>query len=94
MKTKDIIGVFAVTAAILMVPLIAMQFTKEVNWTLSDFVIMGILLAGTGLLVVLAARKVKSIRHRAVAIGVVMALFLLIWAELAVGVFGSPFAGS
>ncbi|MDB5696794.1 MAG: hypothetical protein JWN21_2337, partial [Sphingomonas bacterium] len=32
-------------ATLLLIPAIAMQFTAEVNWTASDFVVMGVLLA-------------------------------------------------
>ena len=77
---------FAV-ALILLVPLIAMQFNDEVNWTLSDFVIMGVLLFGAGLVFDLAMRKVRGRRHR-MAVGVlIVVVFLYIWAELAVGIF-------
>ena len=92
--TKKITMVLAVTAALLLVPLVAMQFTGEVNWTLSDFVIAGVLLAGTGLAYVLSTMKMSSARARTV-VGIVLAVALaLVWAELAVGVFGTPFAGS
>lgn len=91
---EDILCVFVVTAGILMVPLVAMQFTSEVKWNFFDFVVIGTLLVGTGLLLVLASRKIKKANHRvAVIFGLLVAL-LLIWAELAVGIFGTPFAGS
>jgi hypothetical protein len=79
---------------LLLVPLIAMQFTNEVNWTLSDFVVMGILLLGTGLLCELVLRKVKKIKYRTAIVVAILVAFLLIWMELAVGIFGTPFAGS
>ena len=92
--TKKITLVLLVTAAILLVPFVAMQFTGEVNWTLSDFVIAGVLLAGTGLAYVLTTMKMSNARSRTV-IGIVLALALaVVWAELAVGIFGTPFAGS
>lgn len=93
-QNKDIVGVFATTVAILLIPLVAMRFTDEVQWTLFDFVVMGVLISGTGLLMVLASRKIKSDNHRAVVIVALLVACLLIWAEGAVGVFGTPFAGS
>ncbi|MEN3278598.1 MAG: hypothetical protein V7631_4388 [Massilia sp.] len=83
-----------VTAAILLVPLVAMQFTREVNWTLSDFVIAGVLLMGTSLLLDLAARKIRTRKSRLITIGAIALGFVFVWAELAVGLVGSPFAGS
>jgi len=79
---------------VLLVPLIAMQFTDEVNWSVFDFVIMGGLLLGTGLLCELVLRKFKSLQSRIIICGIVLLVLFLVWAELAVGIFGSPFAGS
>lgn len=92
--TKKIGIVVLVTAAILLVPFIAMQFTGEVNWSAFDFVVAGVLLGGTGLAYVLSTMKMSSPRSR-LAIGAALAVALvLVWAELAVGLFGTPFAGS
>lgn len=94
MRNKDVASVFVVTAAILMVPLVAMAFTSEVQWGVFDFAVMGTLLVGTGMLMVLASRKIQSIGRRVIVIFTLLIALLLTWAELAVGVFGSPFAGS
>lgn len=79
---------------LLMIPFIAMQFSTEVNWSGFDFAVMGMLLLGTGLTIEFFLRKVRSTTYRlAICAGVIFA-FLLVWAELAVGIFGTPFAGS
>ena len=91
---KGIAYVLLGAAGILSIPLIAMQFTSEVDWQLADFVIMGVLLIGTGFMFVVGCSLVRTTRSR-VIIGLVLGLALfLTWAELAVGVFGTPFAGS
>lgn len=82
------------TAAILLMPFIAMQFTGEVNWTASDFVMAGVLLAGIGMAYVLATVKMRNPRTRLIAGALFAAALLFIWAELAVGLVGTPFAGS
>lgn len=92
--TKKIGIVVLVTAAILLLPFIAMQFTGEVNWSTFDFVVAGVLLAGTGLAYVLATMKMSSARSRLAIGGALAVALLLIWAELAVGIVGTPFAGS
>jgi hypothetical protein len=74
------------TGLLLLLPLLAMQVTAEVNWTLSDFATMGVLLFGTGTIFVLAARKVNKKYRVAVAIATAAAC-LYLWAELAVGIF-------
>ncbi len=84
---KSLLTIALVTAAILMIPLVAMQFTSEVNWTASDFVIMGIMLSLTGLGLTFALRKVRTPKGRLIAIGLIGLGFLYCWAELAVGIF-------
>lgn len=92
-RNKGIVRILIGTTLILLVPLVAMQFSDEVDWKLPDFIIIGSLLIGTGFLYELTAKKIRA-KYR-VAVGVVLlAVLLLIWTELAVGIFGTPFAGS
>lgn len=93
-KNKRLTGIILTVFILLSIPLIAMQFTTEVDWDIRDFVIMGILMLGTGLLCELIIRNVKKLEHRILICGAVLLAFFLIWAELAVGIFGTPFAGS
>jgi hypothetical protein len=87
--TKHLILIVLAAASILLVPLLAMQFTNEVSWDGFDFAVAGGLLVGTGLMYELTARKLRSLRYRAV-VGVALALALvLVWVELAVGIIGS-----
>jgi uncharacterized membrane protein YqjE len=79
---------------LLLIPLIAMQFTDEVRWSLFDFVIMGVLLLVAGMWTQRVVKRVKSFPRRATYIILVILLFLLVWAELAVGIFGTPLAGN
>jgi hypothetical protein len=83
-----------IIALLLFVPFVAMQFTREVDWDLFDFAIAALLLSGTGLLIELVLRKVKTAPARLVLCGVVLLVLFLVWAELAVGIFGSAIAGS
>lgn len=93
-QNKRIISIILAVPVLLMIPLIAMQFTDEVNWTLSDFIIMGILLLSTGVICELVIRSVKNSTYRIALCIVVLFMLFLIWAELAVGVFGTPFSGN
>ena len=65
------------TTVILLVPLVAMQFTDEVDWGVFDFVFAGALLGGTGVLLELAARKPRNIAYRAAAAAVGVAAIVL-----------------
>lgn len=84
----------AIAASVLFIPLVAMQFTSEVNWTLGDFLIAAIILLGAGATVDLALRILKKNSQRLAAVVTILAFLLLVWVELAVGIFGSSLAGS
>ncbi|WP_084442955.1 hypothetical protein [Hymenobacter roseosalivarius] len=87
--TKSVTRIALVTAFLLLIPLVAMQFTQEVVWTLSDFVFAGVMLFGTGLTYVLVASKATNNAYK-LAVGVaVTAALLLVWGNLAVGFIGS-----
>lgn len=64
------------------------------NWKVNDFVIMGSMLLITGFIIEIILRKVKTTTSRILLFGVALFMFVLLWAELAVGLFGSPLAGS
>ena len=87
--SKSIARVAVATAMILMVPLVAMQFTQEVAWSPLDFVVAGALLFGAGLAYVLVSRQASHVTYR-VAVGIAIAAgLLLIWVNLAVGIIGA-----
>ncbi len=89
MKSKNIIRIALVTALLLLIPLVAMQFDTGVDWNLFDFVVAGALLFGSGLAYELIARKGGNTAYRA-AVGVAVATaLLLVWINLAVGIIGS-----
>lgn len=92
---RSVIRIVLGTALILLIPLFAMQFSNEVNWDLADFLVAGFLLASTALIYEITTWNIKKINHR-VAIGIILlAVLLLIWADLAVGIFNIPgFSGS
>jgi len=85
---------YSIPLFILSIPLMAMQFTKEVNWTISDFLVMGILLFTTVFTIDFVLKKFKTLKSRLILIVGIVVLLALVWAELAVGIFGSPLAGS
>ena len=82
-----ILGWVAV-AALLMLPLVAMQFTPEVTWTASDFIVAGIILGSAGLGTEFLVRRSGSHAYRIGAVLVMLAIFLTIWSNLAVGMIG------
>lgn len=85
----SIIWVAVATLVLLLIPLVAMQFSPEVRWSASDFIVAGTLLFGTGLAYLLISKRGGRPAYR---IATAVALFsglLLIWANGAVGIIGS-----
>lgn len=94
MRNKRLIGILITVGCLLLIPFIAMQFTNEVKWSPFDFVVAAVLLLGAGLACEIALRVVKKTQYRIIACAVILMLLFVVWAELAVGIIGTRFAGS
>jgi hypothetical protein len=94
MKNRRYIIILGIVSLLLLIPFLAMQMTTAVSWSLFDFIIMGMLLLGTGFMCEFVWRKATTIKYRIILCMSILAFFLLIWVELEVGVFGSPIAVS
>ena len=79
---------------LLLIPFVGMQYSNEVKWSLNDFIIMGLILLSFGIIINKIIYHVVSFNKSVILISTLIILFLLLWAELAVGLFNSPFAGS
>ena len=79
---------------LLLIPLLGNVFSDEVNWSLFDFLAMGTILLTMGILINLIIDKLKKRSFKVLLIIVTILVFALIYLELAVGIFGTPFAGS
>ena len=69
------------------------MYINDFNWSLVDFIIMGGLIFSCLSFTSFIRKKFSGIKE-ILAIIIVVIVFILFWAELAVGIFGSPFAGS
>tara|TARA_B100001939_G_scaffold324722_1_gene316927 strand:- start:1377 stop:1652 length:276 start_codon:yes stop_codon:yes gene_type:complete len=78
---------------LLFIPLFANIFSEEIHWGLFDFLIMGTLILITSISIKIVNLKVSSVKSRSIIILIILMIFLLTWAELGVGIFGTPFAG-
>ncbi len=87
-RTLRIIG-WSAAAVVLMLPLIFMQFTNEVDWSFSDFVFAAIILGGIGLMFEFLIRRSGDDAYRTGVIVTLATMFLLIWSNAAVGFIGS-----
>ena len=80
---------WSIPALLLLLPLAAMQFTSEVDWTAADFVVAAVLLGSVGLAFELIVRKSRSLAYRLGAATAVIAAFLTVWVNGAVGMIGA-----
>lgn len=78
---------WSLAGAALLVPLVAMQFTKEVAWTLGDFLFFGALIGMIGAGYEVFARRGGGFYRLAAAVALAAA-FLMIWSNAAVGIIG------
>ncbi len=83
------IATWGTVVFLLVFPVVAMQFTDDMSWDGTDFIVFGAMLVAACGTFELAARMTRNIAYRA-AVGLsLVAAFLLIWVNLAVGIIGS-----
>lgn len=80
---------WAIPVALTLMPLVAMQFTDEVAWTVGDFIFAGALFLTTGAIGELVVRKTDAPSYRAGVAVAVLTAVLLIWINGAVGIIGN-----
>lgn len=93
-KRNRLVIILAIVGGILLIPFLAMQFTAEVNWGPLDFLVAGVLLLATALAIDVVLQKVERKEYQLLLSMALLVMLLLVIAELGVGLFGTPFAGS
>jgi hypothetical protein len=83
------VALWSAAAALLVAPAVAMRFTAEVNWTASDFVFAAVVFGSVGLFAEAAVRISRNPAYRAGAAFALLAGFMTVWANLAVGLVGN-----
>ncbi len=72
---------------LLLLPMAAMQFTREVRWDKADFAAAALLLGGGGLAYEIGSRLLRATTHRLLLGALLIFTVGLIWADGAVGIF-------
>tara|TARA_B100001245_G_scaffold110165_1_gene80540 strand:+ start:2828 stop:3124 length:297 start_codon:yes stop_codon:yes gene_type:complete len=85
--------ILVASSSLLIIPLFFTVISDEFNWSFFDFIIMGFMMIFVGILFELVSRVIKSGKRKKLLYGLIILLFLLLWAELGVGIFNSPIAG-
>lgn len=84
-QLKHFVGLLVLIVVVLSIPFIAGHFSDEVNWGVVDYAVMATLLFITGS-VILVGRTLVPTRYKSLLTMGAIILFLLTWAELAVGI--------
>jgi hypothetical protein len=74
-------AVWGIAAFLWVLPLVAMRFTREVNWSTFDFALWAIMLASAAGAYEVTKRLTASTAYRAIAGVAITAAFLLVWAS-------------
>lgn len=82
-------AVWGLAAVLWLLPALAMLVTEELQWSLGDFVVWGAMLAIAGATYELGALLSGNSFYRAGFGVAIVAGFLLVWVNLAVGIIGS-----
>ena len=85
--------ILVASSSLLIIPLFFTVISDEFNWSFFDFIIMGFMMMFVGISFELVSRVIKSRKRKKLFYGLIILLFLLLWAELGVGIFNSPIAG-
>lgn len=93
-QKQTTLAIFAVPALLLAAAFLGNLFVEGWNWSGFDFLVAAILLFGTVALISLVRAVVKNRNYRIIISLLIVAILVLVWMELAVGIFGTPFAGS
>lgn len=91
---KRFLGFLLVSILLLVITLIANYNSSSFNWTTSDFVIAGVILISLSIGIEVVLRSIKKKEHKPLIIFLLFTVFILLFMELAVGIFGSPLAGN
>jgi len=98
MKKRSFINrikiILIVCNSLLIIPLCFTVISDEFNWNFFDFIIMGFMMIFVGISFELVSRAIKNGKRKKVLYGLIILIFLLLWAELGVGIFNSPVAGN
>ncbi|MDB5678749.1 hypothetical protein [Sphingomonas bacterium] len=81
--------IWSVAAGLILLPFVAMQFTREVRWTATDFVFAAVMIGGSCVVLELALRLTRNWAYRGGVVLALAAIFLLVWINGAVGIIGN-----
>ena len=93
-KQQKTAVIYAVPCLLIGAAYFAGLFAEGWSWTAPDFAIAAVLLFGAAFFIHLSAVSQKPLITKLILCLSVVLVMVLVWIELAVGIFGSSFAGN
>lgn len=78
---------FIVLNSILLIPMIGSMISEEFHWGILDYMIAGFMLNILGIVLLIIHRYIDNKQLRFSVLAITIVAFLLMWVELAVGIF-------
>ena len=72
---------------LLLIPAVAMVYTDAFDWSPLDFMVMGAMLIAVGWAINWSVQYIPNKAVRRIVLALIIGLFLLLWMELAIGLF-------
>ena len=94
MPTRAFIKIFGITIVLLLLPFVSSLLNDQIDWDILDYSVMGSMIFTAISLFFYTNRKFKKTKSSYWIEIFILVIFLLLWAELAVGIFNTPLAGS
>lgn len=93
-QKQTTLAIFAVPTFLMAAAFLRNLFVEGWNWSRFDFILAAVLLFGTAGLISMVRTIIKNRNYKIIISLVIITILVLVWMELAVGLFGTPFAGS
>lgn len=93
-QAKSIFRIGVITILLLLIPLVLNLTLSDFDWSLLDFVVAGILFFLLGISIEIIRKSKLFQKRKTLYIILVIVFFVLVWMELAVGIFNTPFGGN
>jgi len=87
MKKGNLLFPILITTLVLILATLGNIYVISFNWSILDFLIMGVMVFGGTLIIDIFIKRIKENKYRLIFSLLILLLFIYIWAELAVGLF-------
>jgi hypothetical protein len=94
LKTLRLFFLLLAAWSLLLIPYFGSFLNKEIHWTTFDYTLAGSVLTLVALVIEFILRKTSSTLKKILLLLLWTGLIGICWAEVAVGIFDSPFAGN